>query len=129
MKPMMKPILKLSIVVVVLLFALTACNLFKTINVSWAINFYSEPDIPADSFIDINYDVWNAGKYDLEGVKLHFSVHIAGVGYYDAWTPAVSLAEGQISRNNVFTIDVFPYHLGNIDILEVVAVDMDKPKD
>lgn|GEM_PF-5534947 len=121
----MKTLLKLGCVLVILLFALTACNLYQAINVGWTIVSYT-----AGSIITVTYDVWNAGKYDLTGVNLHFSVYASAgvVGYYDAWTPDFSLNKDQYITGDTFTMDISPGALGLTGYVEVIGVDMDKPK-
>jgi hypothetical protein len=121
----MKSVLKLCVVVAVLLLALTTCNL-NQISVGWVVNGLSEP---LSNFVFvIDYDVWNVGKYDLDGVKLHFSIYLSGVGYYEAVTPEFSLSKNQYIAGNTLAVSL-PYHIAGSDFAEVVGVDMAKPSD
>jgi hypothetical protein len=126
----MKTLLKLGFAVIAMLFVLTACALVKDITVGWAIiSTFEEVDpvyhLP-DSFVDINYDVSNGGKYDLDGVKLHFRLYV-GANTYDFASPAFTMTQGQTIRNNVIVVDILPYHLGVGDFAEVISIDMDRP--
>jgi len=123
----MKSVLKLCVVVVVLLFVLTACNL-NQISVGWVVNGLSY----AGNFVFvINYDVWNVGKYDLDGVKLHFSISLSGVaGTFEAVTPEFSLSKNEYIAGNTLAVSLPPYTTVVAgDFAEVVGVDMARPSD
>jgi hypothetical protein len=122
----MKPVLKLCVVVIVLMLALTTCVLDQ-ISVGWVVNGLTEP--AANSVYIINYDVWNDGKYDLKGVNLTFSIYIDTVGYFQAKTPDFSLSQNEYIANSALAVSLPPYHLAAGDFAEVVGVDMDKPTD
>ena len=120
----MKTLLKLGAVVIVLLLALTACT-FNQISVQWAVNSWTTGP---GTFTTISYDVWNDGKYDLSGVNLLFSVYSTPSGYLYVKTPDFSLSQGQtISAQMV--VNVAPDLAANVTAVEIVGVDMDKPKD
>ncbi|HYW84050.1 MAG TPA: hypothetical protein VFB30_12375 [Spirochaetia bacterium] len=117
----MKTLLKLGAVVIVLLSVLTACNL-NQISVQWAITSVAT----SGSFYTINYDIWNDGKYDLKGVNLTFSVHSPS-GYLYVKSPDFSLAQGETISGNQITVNVAPDLASQVDLVEVVGVNMDKP--
>jgi hypothetical protein len=80
------------------------------------------------SSIDVGYDVWNSGKYDLSGIKLHVRLWI-GATNYDFTPPDFSLSQGQHINNSHIVFDVFPNHIALGDYAEIIGVDMDKPTD
>ena len=120
----MKAMLKLCVAVVVLLLALTTCKLDQ-ISVQWAVNGWTTPPNPS-TITTINYDIWNDGKYDLEGVNLLFSIHSAS-GYIYVTSPDFNLRKGDLFTNNQLIVNVAPDFATTVDIVEVVGVNLDKP--
>ena len=123
----MKTPFKLCVVSVLLLFVLTACELFNQINVAWSITSFGW----SPSHAHVNYQVWNQGKYDLTGVNLEIGAYLSPLGdYVSAWTtPDFDLAQGEL-RSGVIDIYIGPSY-GALDITgaAVLGVDMDKPGD
>ena len=119
----MKAALKLVILVVVLVLALTTCVLDQ-ISVEWEVVSWTQSAV--STLTTITYDIWNYGKYDLEGVNLTFSVHSAS-GYLYVKSPNFDLAQGDYIANNLIVVNVAPDLANTVDIVEVVGVDMDKP--
>ena len=119
----MKTLLKLGAVILFLLLVLTACT-FNQVSVQWSISCWT---IGGTHLTTITYDVWNAGKYDLTGVKLTFSV-FSPSGYLYPVTPGFSLSKGEAITNQL-VVDVSPDTASQVTAVEVVGVDMDKPKD
>jgi hypothetical protein len=124
----MKNAIRLGIALIVLLLALTSCNLYNEINLGWTIDSFAL----ASGSTFINYTATNYGKYDLTGVNLQFTVDINGDKYFDplpptsepsAWTPDFSLSQGQ-SYSSSITIT----HAGTGFGVAVTDTDMDKPR-
>ena len=121
----MKNAIRLGVALVILLGALTGCQLYNAINLIWDVNVIAQ--IPATTNVRVTYTVQNLGKYDLTGVNLLMAVDRTGDGLYDAqaWTPDFNISQGQIITT---TVDV--YGVGAIGVLAmaaVLSVDMDKP--
>ena len=119
----MKARIKIGIVVMALLFVLTTCNLFDQINIRWSTGAVSI----TPGYINIDYTVWNQGKFDLTGVNLEIGVFATPVtnDWISAWTlPDFSLAQGQTRTG---TISIFVgSNTGYLEVA-VLGVDMDKP--
>jgi hypothetical protein len=120
----MKTLLKLGAVVIVLLLALTACT-YNELSVQWSITSWTIGN--TTTFTTITYDVWNDGKYDLTGINLLFSVYSPS-GYLYVKTPNFSLSQGQAITAQI-VVNVAPDLASQVSAVEIVGVDMDKPKD
>ena len=123
----MKTALKLCVVVLLLLFVLTACDLYNGINVGWSINTFGG----SASLAHVTYTVQNLGKYDLTGVNLEIGAYVASTftGYISAWTtPDFNLAQNEIKSGSI-DIDISPYSVAFVTGAAVLGVDMDKPND
>lgn len=120
----MKTALKLCIVVLLLLFALTACDLYNGINVGWNIDY-----VTAGPLVQVGYTVWNQGMYDLTGVNLEIGVEVnlPPLAYISAWTtPDFNLAQNE-TRSGSITINATGYTITGV--AAVLGVDMDSPND
>jgi hypothetical protein len=122
----MKNAIRLAAALVVMLVALTGCQLYNAINLIWSINALAQIGLSPD--VRVTYTVQNLGKYDLNGVNLLMAVDRTGDGFYEAqaWTPDFNITQGQIITT---TVDV--YGVGTMALLPMAAVlsiDMDKPQ-
>jgi hypothetical protein len=123
----MKKLLKLGFVLVILLVVLAACPLFQQINVGWHIDYWGGTS--SSSILTVDYTVRNLGKYDLTGVNLKIAAYVPSAGgYIYDWTPDFDLSQNEVDSDS-FDIDIFPYHLPDVDWVEVLGVDMDNPRD
>ena len=119
----MKALLKLCVVLLLLLFVLTACSLYNEINVRWNIDSLTLNP----TYARVGYTVWNQGKYDLTGVNLEIGVYATApvAGYLSAWTtPDFSLAQNE-SHSSYIDINTAGYIVTTTTA--VLGVDMDKP--
>ncbi len=124
----MKPVLKLCVVVIVSMLALTTCVLDQ-IAVRWDVTGFGL----SGSLATVFFDVWNDGKYDLKGVNLEVAAYVQPAGVYvSAWSaPDFSLAQGEL-KSGSFTFSISPYAAGLGDSVTgaaILGVDMDKPSD
>jgi hypothetical protein len=123
----MKTLAKIGVVVIVVLFALTACNLFDQINIRWDITGYGL----SGSLATVSYNVWNDGKFDLTGVNLEVAAYVSPAGVYkSAWTlPDFSLAQKEM-KSGSYSFSISPYSSAFGDSVTgaaILGVDMDKP--
>jgi hypothetical protein len=121
----MKAFVKLGVLLLSLLFLLTACDLFNQVNIGWRIDSYSA--VVANN-VTVSYTVWNDGQYDLDGVNLKVGVWMNLPGeYVSDWTmPDFSLGKGETKSGSIVIYvggDTGPSGAA------VLAVDMDNPKD
>jgi hypothetical protein len=115
----MKAIAKLGALVLCVLVAFTACDLFTGITVQWTVNVVGA----SSSVATIDYTAYNSGLYDLTGVNLQIAaLSSTGAECGRAWTPSFSLAQGQYYYGTIYlNTSVQAYDA------TVLAIDMDKP--
>jgi hypothetical protein len=116
----MKAMAKLGALVLCVLVAFTACDLFTGITVQWTA---SVAPGASSSYAVINYTAYNSGLYDLTGVNLQISaLSSTGAECGRSWTPSFSLAQGQSYSGSIgvnTTAQAWD--------ATVIAIDMDKP--
>ena len=121
----MKNAIRLSIALIVLLVALTSCNLYNGINLIWDWSFINPL---AGNYYRVTYTVQNLGKVDLTGVNLLWGVDVNNDTYPEgqSWTSDFSISQGATLVNQ--TVNV--YAPGGVTPplnAMVLSVDMDKP--
>jgi hypothetical protein len=118
----MRNAIKLGIAIIVLLVALTSCNLYQAINLDWGDAVISGNG----SHTQVSYQVYNLGKYDLTGINLLIGLDTTGDGLWDysAWTADFSLSQNSSTTQGVDFIGISYFASYNAYVL---SVDMDKP--
>jgi hypothetical protein len=119
----MKNLIRVSFLVLVVLTALTGCELFSGINVAWSITSVSYyPD-----HATVTYTVQNLGKVDLTGVNLQIGVDMVPDSFtypMRGWTPDFDLHQNQVKFG---ALDVFT---GTQPVMNswatVLSIDLDK---
>jgi hypothetical protein len=119
----MKNRVRFASVVLIMVAALTGCELYQAINVAWSIDAMS----PNGTYTRVDYTVRNLGKIDLTGVNLKVGVDVQGNGTYPAtqWTPDFSINQNETLHGS---IDVNTGGLIVYGGAMVLSVDMDNPK-
>jgi hypothetical protein len=120
----MKRLFRISFVSLALLVALTACDLYNAINLSWNIDGVAWL---GNGYTRVTYTVQNLGKYDLTGVNLKIGVDVNGNLTYpiSGWTEPFSLLQNQTRYGS---LDIYtgsaPFGWAT-----VLSVDVDNPPD
>jgi hypothetical protein len=120
-KTEMKNKVRIAVVIALVLAALSGCELYQAINVTWTIDGMTQ----IGPITRVSYTVQNLGKIDLKGVNLEIGVDMLNNGSYplSVWTPDFSLNQNQIKYGSVdLTTGSFP--LGGAMVL---SIDMDNP--
>jgi hypothetical protein len=120
----MKNTVRVAVVIALVLAALSGCELYQAINVTWTID-----NIVAlgGGTTRIYYSVQNLGKIDLTGVNLEIGADMAGTGLYypySIWTPDFSLNKNQIKSG---WVDLYTGLGGPPLAAAVLSIDMDNP--
>jgi hypothetical protein len=120
----MKNMVRSAIVVLIVLAAMTGCELYQAINVGWSIDAMS----PNGRFTRVDYTVRNLGKVDLTGVNLKVGVDVFGNGTYPAtqWTPDFNVGQNQTLYGSIDVDTAGVFVKGGAMVL---SIDMDNPKD
>jgi hypothetical protein len=119
----MKNMVRFAIVFAVLLAALTGCELYQAVNLTWSIDRITQ----LGGTTRVSYTVQNLGKIDLTGVNLEIGVDMAGNGTYpiSAWTPDFAIDQNQIQYRSIDLVTGGMPAGGAM----VLSIDMDNPKD
>jgi hypothetical protein len=115
---------KLAIVVLIVLAALTGCELYQAVNVGWSIDAMR----PNGAYTRVEYTVRNLGRIGLTGVNLKIGVDVLGNGTYPAtqWTPDFSINQNEILHGSLDVDTAGAFVAGGAMVL---SIDMDNPKD
>jgi hypothetical protein len=117
----MKNRVRIAVVIALVLAALSGCELYQAINVTWSIDGMTQ----IGPITRVSYTVQNLGKIDLKGVNLEIGVDMAGDGTYplSKWTPDFSLDQNQIKFGSVDVTTVST----PMGWATVLSIDMDNP--
>ena len=118
----MKNMARSAIVALIVLAAMTSCELYQAINVGWTIDGMSQNG----TITRVDYTVRNLGKLDLTGVNLKIGVDVFRNGTYPAtqWTPDFNLNQNEVLYGSV-DVSTGGLPLGGAMVL---SIDMDNPK-